>query len=245
MHWNGASAHDTDRIAIPRALRCFGSDSSMPLGQVRLLAYFIAEGSLTGKTPGFTNTDPEILADFHAQIEEFFPTLRVRRHDITNYPSGPRGGRTNPLTNWLHQLGLMGKLSADKRFPECVWRWDLERLREFVKVLMSCDGTVYSLRGYPRIEFAVASEGLAQDLHHGLVRFGVVAKLWKKKDRCWRVEITEPKSVARYQSTIGWIGEKSARFPGEVSPRRSNAGHLPKEIWTDVRFAAEQRGRRS
>jgi replicative DNA helicase len=232
-----------DRIAVPRVVRCFGSDDSLPLGKVRLLAYFIAEGSLTANTPGFTNTDPEILADFHDQVAEFFPTLKVRRHDITYYPSGRRGEPSNPLTVWLRELGLMGKLSADKRFPDCTWRWDREHLREFVKVLMSCDGTVYSVGGYPRIEFAVASEGLAQDLHHALVRFGIVAKLWKKKDRCWRVEITEPKSVARYQSAIGWIGEKSARFKDDlVLGRRSNVGHLPKEIWTDVRFSAEQRG---
>jgi replicative DNA helicase len=230
------------RIAVPRAVRCFGSDASMPLGQVRLLAYFIAEGSLTGTTPGFTNTEPEILADFHAQIAEFFPSLKVRRHDISYYPSSSRGGSSNPLTNWLRGVGLMGKLSADKVFPECVWRWDRERLREFIRVLMSCDGTVYSMRGYPRIEFAVASEGLAQDMHHALVRFGIVAKLWKKKDRCWRVELTEPKSVARYQSAIGWIGEKAERFRGEHDGRRSNIGHLPKEIWTDVRFSAEHRG---
>ena len=231
-----------DRIAVPRSLRCFGHDNSLSLGQVRLLAYFIAEGSLTGRTPGFTNTDLEIVADFHAQIAKFFPSLKVRRNAITYYPSGSRRGSSNPLTQWLRALELMGELSANKRFPDCAWLWDRERLREFVKVLMSCDGTVYSMGGYPRIEFAVASEGLAQDMHHALVRFGIVAKLWKKKDRCWRVEITEPKSVARYQSTIGWIGEKSARFTSEVRPRRSNVGHLPKEIWPHVRFAAEQRG---
>src|ERR1700674_4900683 len=231
-----------DRIAVPRSVPSFGDDSSWSLGQVRLAAYFIAEGSLTGKTPGFTNTDLEIVADFHAQIAKFFPSLKVRRNAITYYPSGSRRGSSNPLTQWLRALELMGELSANKRFPDCAWLWDRERLREFVKVLMSCDGTVYSMGGYPRIEFAVASEGLAQDMHHALVRFGIVAKLWKKKDRCWRVEITEPKSVARYQSTIGWIGEKSARFTSEVRPRRSNVGHLPKEIWPHVRFAAEQRG---
>jgi len=230
------------RIAVPRVLRCFGSDASMPMGKVRMLAYFIAEGSLTGTTPGFTNTDREILADFHEQVAEFFPTLKVRRHDITYYPSGRRGEPSNPLTAWLRELGLMGKLSAAKRFPDCVWRWDRDHLREFVRVLMSCDGTVYSMSGYPRIEFAVASEGLAQDMHHALVRFGIVAKLWKKKDRCWRVEITEPKSVARYQSAIGWIGEKSGRFTAEVGARRSNVGHLPKEIWPYVRLSADQRG---
>ena len=57
---------------------------------------------------------------------------------------------------------------------------------------MSCDGTIYNMGGYPRIEFAVASEKLAQDVHHALTRFGIVAKLWQKTPRCWRVEITEP-----------------------------------------------------
>jgi replicative DNA helicase len=115
-------------------------------------------------------------------------------------------------------------------------------LAEFIKALMSCDGTVYSLGGYPRIRFAVASEGLAQDMHHAFVRFGIVAKLWKKKDRCWRVEITEPASVATYQKTIGWIGEKSRRFTAELTSRPSQVGQLPKEIWNYVRESAGQQG---
>src|SRR6266851_3758787 len=226
------------RIAVPRWVLCFGQDTSMPVGQVRLLAYFIAEGGLTGTTPGFTNTDPEIVANFHALIAQIFPSLHVRQHAITYFPSGVRGARGNPLTAWLLDLGLMGKAATEKRFPDCVWRWYRNRLREFIKVLMSCDGTVYSMRGYPRIEFAVASEGLAQDMHHALVRFGIVAKLWKKKDRCWRVEITEPASVRRYQTQIGWIGEKSRRFTAELTKRRSNVGHPPKEIWNHVRESA-------
>ncbi|OLC25177.1 MAG: hypothetical protein AUG06_11825 [Actinobacteria bacterium 13_1_20CM_2_65_11] len=230
------------RIAVPRALRCFGQDCSLKLTQVRLLAYFIAEGGLTGTTPGFTNTDPDILADFHSLVAQHFPSLHMRRHAITYFPSGQRKGFPNPLTSWLRSFGLMGKVADQKLFPESVWCWDRERLREFIKVLMSCDGTVYSMSGYPRIEFAVASEGLAQDMHHALIRFGIVAKLWKKKDRCWRVEITEPASVRRYQTQIGWIGEKSRRFTGELPTRRSNVGHLSKEIWSDVRFAAEHRG---
>jgi replicative DNA helicase len=237
--------HDIEvgaRIAVPRWVTCFGQDSSMPIGKVRLLAYFIAEGGLTGSTPGFTNTDPAIVGDFQTLISEHYPSLRVRSHAISYFPSGRRGASSNPLTEWLRELGLMGKPAGQKRFPDSVWRWDRDRLREFIKVLMSCDGSVYSMSGYPRIEFAVASEGLAQDMHHALVRFGIVAKLWKKKDRCWRVEITEPASVRRYQTQIGWLGEKSQRFIGELPNRRSNVGHMSKEIWSDVRFAADRRG---
>jgi replicative DNA helicase len=107
---------------------------------------------------------------------------------------------------------------------------------------MSCDGTIYSMGGYPRIEFAVASPGLAEDLHHALVRFGIVAKLWKKKERCWRVEITEPASVDRYQQEIGWIGEKAHRFKRFKEPRRGNPGIVPKQIWGDIRESAQARG---
>ena len=230
-----------EKIAVPRRIDCFGTETSLELGQVRLLAYFIAEGSLTTNPPGFTNTDPDLVSDFHDQIRHFYPSLRVRQHKISYYPSGSGRG-PNPLTKWLREFELMGKLADAKRFPDSAWRWDRARLREFVRVLMSCDGTIYSMGGYPRIEFAVASEGLAQDVHHAFVRFGIVSKLWKKKDRCWRVEITEPASVELYQQEIGWSGEKTRRFKRFAEPRRSNLGYVPNEIWQDIRIAAKTRG---
>ncbi|TMF51070.1 MAG: replicative DNA helicase [Chloroflexi bacterium] len=230
-----------DKIAVPRRIDCFGTDTSVELGQVRLLAYFIAEGSLTTSTPGFTNADPDLVSDFHQQIRQFFPSLHVRQYRISYYASGS-GRESNPLKTWLRDYELMGKLADAKRFPASAWRWDRERLREFLKVLMSCDGTIYSMSGYPRIEFAVASEGLAEDVHHAFVRFGIVSKLWKKKDRCWRVEITEPQSVERYQQEIGWIGEKARRFKRFAEPRRSNLGMLPKQIWHELRAASQSRG---
>jgi replicative DNA helicase len=228
-------------IAVPRVINCFGSDSTLESGQVRLIAYFIAEGSLGHGSPGFTNADPDIVRDFHEQISRFFPALHIRRHGISYYPAGKSSSK-NPLTQWLRQLGLMGKLADAKRFPDCVWHWDRDRLREFIKALMTCDGTIYSMWGYPRIEFAVASEGLAADLHHALIRFGIVSKLWKKKNRCWRVEITEPESVERYQQEIGWIGEKASRFKRFAQPRKSNLGLIPNPIWAGIRRAAKMRG---
>jgi replicative DNA helicase len=232
-----------DRIGVPRTVECFGKDESWPVNLVRLLGYYIAEGALTGSTPSITNTDQEIVADYCSAVTQHFPGIRIRQRGIAYHAGRDLAfGQRNPVKAWLRQAGLWGKKAEEKRFPECAWRWDQQRLREFVRALMSCDGTVYSMSGYPRIEFAVASESLAQDMHHALIRFGIVAKLWKKKDRCWRLEITEPKSVARYQITIGWIGEKAHRFTAELPPRGSNLGHLPKEIWADVRFSAAQNG---
>jgi replicative DNA helicase len=146
------------------------------------------------------------------------------------------------VTTWLKELGLWGKKAEAKRFPACVWTWDKARVAELIKAVMSCDATIYSMSGYPRIEFAVASQGLAEDVHHAFVRFGIVAKLWKKKDRCWRVEITEPASVELYQREIGWIGEKARRFKRFSEPRKSNLGVIPWQIWSDIRSSAASRG---
>jgi replicative DNA helicase len=232
-----------DRIGVPRVVNCFGKDESWSLELVRLLGYYIAEGALTQTTPSITNADTEIVADYCSIVPKHFRGMYIRRTGIgyfacRNLAFGP----VNPIKTWLKDLGVWGKKAEHKRFPGFVWTWNRLRLAELIRAVMSCDGTIYSLGGYPRIEFAVASEGLAQDMHHALVRFGIVAKLWKKKDRCWRVEITEPASVKLYQSAIGWIGEKKLRFVADLPRRRSNVGHLPKEIWTHVKFAAEHRG---
>ena len=229
------------KIAVPRVVPAFGTEETMPRELVRLMAYFIAEGGLTSTCPHFTNTDPVIIADFKDIIALHYPTCVVRQERITYKVVRPTRSEwkssLNPLTVWLQELELWGKLSEAKSFPDCVWRWTQPHLAEFLRVLMSCDGTIYNMGGYPRIEFAVASEKLAQDVHHALTRFGIVSKLWQKTPRCWRVEITEPRSVTTYQVQIGWLGEKTARFGSEFKTRRSNGGHLPPDAWLYVKEA--------
>jgi replicative DNA helicase len=242
-----------DGIAVPRAVPTFGSDESWPLDLVRLLAYFIAEGGLTSRSPAFANTDPVIVDDFKAIIARHFPVCRLRQERITyivaqkKTAQPDRGGimPPNPVTQWLAQLGLMGKLSRDKFFPACVWTWSQHYMAEFLRTLMNCDGSIYQIGGFPRIEFTVASRQLAADVHHAFIRFGLVAKFYQTKHGAWRVEVTDPESVQRYQEQIGWIGEKSTRFAEPAlrhRVRRSNNGHAPQETWELVRAAARSQG---
>ena len=231
-----------DAIGVPRALPSFGSDHPDPR-LVRLLAYFIAEGGLTGTTPSFTNTDPALIADFTASVVTLHPSLSVRRSRFAYIPTSGPGGRSNPITHWLRNVGLWGKRADEKAFPDSVWRWDRRCLAEFLSTLFACDGTIYNMNGFPRIEFTVASEKLAEDVHHALTRFGIVAKRWRRTERSWRVEITEPRSVWRYQLEIGWKGEKGWRFAGprEGPARRSNLGRIPTARWGTVKARCRAR----
>lgn len=236
------------KIALPRSTRTFGTGSDWSLARIKILAYLIAEGDLTGPNVRFTNADRVLIADLSEAVEEAFPAHRLLpRWGSYAYAiiKGPRAHRDDPnlVTRWLASLGLMGKSALQKRFPDEVWRFDQEQLAEFLKVLFSCDGTIYDLGGYGRIEFTVASEGLAEDVQHALTRFGIIAKLWRKSERSWRVEITEPSSVQIYQTAIGWLGEKAERvYKDPIKMRRSNNGDLPKEVWRYVRKSLENAG---
>ncbi len=241
-------------IAIPTKVACFGNDESLPLEKVRLLAYFIAEGGLTRSSPRFTNTDPEIVEDFKRIIATHFPVCSIQQYDIDYAVTQTRNAETmrrggilpkNPVTIWLTELGLMGKLAKEKFFPVCVWKWSRRYLVEFLRTLMSCDGSIYAQNGSPAIALSVASQRLAADMHHALVRFGIVSKYCRTSQGAWRVEITSSEHVRRYQEEIGWIGEKSRRFTGYVhlaAPGRSNKGYAPPEAWQLIRESAQQQG---
>jgi replicative DNA helicase len=59
-----------DYIAVPRQLPVFGHQD-MRECEIKLLAYLIGDGGLTGSSPRFTNTNPEIQSDFAEAVSQF------------------------------------------------------------------------------------------------------------------------------------------------------------------------------
>ncbi|QUS60400.1 replicative DNA helicase [Synechocystis sp. PCC 7339] len=82
-----------DKIAVPRHLPCFGN-KILNSGKVKLLAYLIGDGDVTGSCPRFTNINPRIRADFEEATRDFpgieltvetsnntrTPTLRISKN---------------------------------------------------------------------------------------------------------------------------------------------------------------------
>lgn len=59
-----------DYVAVPRSLPVFG-DRPLRECEVKLLAYLIGDGGLTGSVPRFTNINSEIQQDFASAVTEF------------------------------------------------------------------------------------------------------------------------------------------------------------------------------
>ena len=245
--WTPLSALSTrDFVAVPRRSDTIGSINATH-SLVRLMAYFIAEGTCAESTPGFTNTDPEIVSDFKAAIGEHFSDCAIRQNGITYYPcrpqSRPRIGKLgpNPVATWLREL-KQNCLSYAKYIPDVVWTYDRASLAQFLSALYSCDGSIF-LRNKSEtvIEFTVASPLLAKDVHHALLRFGISARFFKSNVRAWRVVFSDSASVGIFNREIGWIGEKATRFLSY--PKRAsniNIGNPPQPVWEYVRSAASR-----
>lgn len=231
-------------IAVPRALPAFGAEEPWPPALARLLAYLLSEQGQLGPTPGFASDDPELLADFQATVERHFPSCAVRRQGARLLVLPRRRDAAHPLLVWLEQQGLDHHSPAERALPARAWRWTRPYLAEFLRTLMSCDGAAHTVGGRPRIDLTLTSRGLAADVHHAWVRFGLVARLYQTPAGLWRVELGHPASIARYQAEIGWAGARRAelsqvgwtfaaaelgRLPAPARARQSarQAGALP------------------
>ncbi|NJN19929.1 MAG: replicative DNA helicase [Leptolyngbya sp. RL_3_1] len=65
------------KIAVPRCLPIFGTET-LPLHQVKLLAYLIGDGCLTQTAPQFTNENPRLQSEFTEAVLQF-PGVKVRK----------------------------------------------------------------------------------------------------------------------------------------------------------------------
>jgi replicative DNA helicase len=117
---------------------------------------------------------------------------------LTHAPTG--GGKTMTLI-----LPSLLEKARHRGFPSYVWQWSREHLAEFLRVLMSCSGSIDVREGHLHIELAVTSQQLAADVHHAFIRFGIIARHYQVNAKSWCVAITSPQSVQLYQEQIGRI----------------------------------------
>lgn len=308
-----------EKIAVPRKLECFGNNS-WPDWQIKSLAYFMGDGSLTNTTPRFSNTNPRLLFEFTKSVRKFgnvvvklekqseirkrTPTLVVKNKDqyratqrktfalhikkwiklnkwsqkqlathvgvspalVSLWVAGKSlpglqtskkieglfgtrpivVDRINPVTKWLEQIGIMGKLSVDKEIPSEVLTLNKTSLSIFLNRLYACEGCVMlnRVKGAGRISFASSSSILAEQVKHLLLRFGIVARLREKNiryrgnfKRAFEVEILNSQDITTFATEIGIFG-KEAKLIKLVKKAKSTITQknwikdtLPREIW--------------
>ncbi len=92
-----------EHVAVPRRLPFFGR-RRLPDAEVRLIAYFLTDGSVVGTSPAFTNGDPRLRADFERAVRARFPGVRC--------VCGDHGGRRTPTLRVVRERAALREARA-------------------------------------------------------------------------------------------------------------------------------------
>ncbi|MEM5879199.1 MAG: LAGLIDADG family homing endonuclease [Candidatus Aenigmatarchaeota archaeon] len=222
-----------DFVAIPSKISVEETENSLSNSQIKLLAYFLSEGTVRKTFAWFTNSSKELVNDFYDAVANFDSNLNVVKYGKFTYravgtkpiieekslkfsPTGSfaRGNRIivrrNTLLNWLKSLGV-DKKSDDKFIPNIVFSLPSEKIALFLKCLFSGDGSFYEKKGKRKkgvfvIEYSSKSRTLIEGVYHLLLRFGINSYIRQKKvgdKNYYRLLINDKENVRKFLAAVG------------------------------------------
>ncbi len=247
--WTPAQELDLkSRIAVPRNLNCFGKQE-MPQNQIKLLAYLIAEGHTRKSWVLFSNSDPTLVKEFTDCVKEFDKELQISEHGkpgcyrVAN-KNNRYSFRENKLKTWVSSFGLHGKYAPEKWIPNEILKLPKEELAIFLNRLFSCDGSIYYDKNKKmwELSYSSSSKQLIKQVHHLILRYGILSKLRTKKVKykgeyrtSYEIVINE-ENVRKFINEIGFLGkkrelQKQCLQETKEKTRNPNIDTIPKEIW--------------
>lgn len=249
-----------DRIAAARSAPIFGT-RQLPTWEAALLGMMISEGqcSTPGHSPTFTTADPVMAEALERSAKEGLG-MAVTHNGAMGYRLVNRSGRggvmlRNRATAWLESYGLAVH-AGDKFVPQAVFTAPAPAVRTFLQALFSGDGSIHGDEVSMFLEYYSMSRRLIEDIHHLLLRFGIVSMIRSKKTQigttAHRIQITDREEILKFAERIGfWPGSiKQRRLEAEFLPSlrargrgRSNFDTLPPEAWPLLRDAAAHSSR--
>lgn len=119
----------------------------------------------------------------------------------------------------LEALGLRYTKAHNKFVPDVIFRLPRAQMALFLKILFSCDGSVYvNKNNQPGVSYSTISKQLAADVQHLLLRFGFVAKLRTKRSIvrglpyvAYELQLLGEATVKRFMTEIGIWGRGEAQ----------------------------------
>lgn len=238
-------------IAVPRRL---DGPKAQTISDTRLalLGHLIGDGCTLSTHALQYATREEDLAELvaHLAVEGFAGEVspRISRErtwyqvylPLTRHLT--RGVR-NPLNIWLEALGLWGVRSYEKRIPNQIFAQPCEAIALFLRHLWATDGCVgWKQPGYPNIDYATSSGGLAHDMQSLLLRIGINARLTrvsqngKGRDQ-YHIIVTGSEDLQRFVDVVGAVGtrrQSAVAGIGEYLQTHTTTTHqdiMPSALW--------------
>ncbi len=225
---------DDDMIVIPRTLPSKQNKADIPDHEIKLLAYFIGDGSCS-HYPHFVSADhePEIRDDFISAVRFFDPSLRcdLRQQNgcaiikvVKNCSNKRNPHVENSLWKFLEKYGLAGKTAHHKRIPSIIYQMSLDQISLFMSRLFCTDGHASVLKchgeeSHAVVGYSTCNRLLAEDVQHMLLRYDIISdiisfqvpyeyKVVKTLKDQYQVIIRRAQDIIRFSDYIGMFGKE-------------------------------------
>lgn len=154
--------------------------------------------------------------------------------------------RTNNVSLWLENLGVMGKLAIHKEIPQEIFSLIKKDIGLFLNRIYACDGSVILpvVKGSGRISYSSSSYKLAEQIKHLLLRFGILSRLRRKKIKykgdyniAYEIEIMGAGNILKFVQEIGIFGkEKKLKKIVKIAFSKKDSNNwtkdtLPMGVW--------------
>jgi DNA polymerase-3 subunit alpha len=166
------------QIATPRRLEA-GGTVTWPDHEVIALGHLLAEGNLCHPHSIYFFSKDEAQCEDYTQAAESFDnvTCSVALHKGTYSIYAKRTAPAYPpgIITWAGELGLLGKQAAIKEIPAAVFQLGARQLGLLISRMWEGDGHI-NVEGRS-LFYATASERMARQLQHLLLRFGIISRM--------------------------------------------------------------------
>jgi len=145
----------------------------------RFFGWWMAEGSYTNKDEArlsINSKEADSLISLCTKLFNKVLVYRKNKNSCDLYICSAALGRI------MQALGFNSGASS-KKLPEFIYNLDNKNLAEFLRGYISGDGSVNRTTPAPQVEICTESPLLADDICYSLLRFGIVAKVYDRKNR--------------------------------------------------------------
>lgn len=167
-----------DRIAVPSKMSYFGTDH-IDDEIIKFLAYSISDGHIKTHI-SFSNINKDIVNEYK-DIAKYFG-VEIKQYNNDYRMTNQKQWRTNPALDLLRKEKLHGHGSYSKFIPNSIFSLPKEKIALFLNRMYACDGWASLDKNNNRqIGYCTASEQMAKQVQHLLIRFGISAYINEKE----------------------------------------------------------------
>ncbi|MBV6391331.1 MAG: Error-prone DNA polymerase [Anaerolineales bacterium] len=197
-------------IAVPRIIPVEGKQEWADHEAIAL-GHLLAEGNLCHPhSVYYYNQDMHQVNDFVKAAETFENvkcTITMHKGTYSIYAARTDQQYEPGICSWARELSLLGKNAHAKDFPSAIFELNNRQIGLVISRMWDGDGHI-DARGRS-LYYATASQRLAQQLQHLLLRFGIISRLravefpYKEGRVGYQVFITGHENINTFKERIG------------------------------------------